>query len=342
MDQYKSRMYDDSLDEGQLRSGDIVQLQVSDLQEVVRHRSALSIFQDFDQNKDYSSKLWAILNKSCDMVHDPKSERIFDTNLFLIPLQGLQSALRKGTLGKVLSRSEEPKTVDNIFKDAYEKYLSKKIKEYEPRKKNEDSSTYNKRVRSEIINPILGSLNEMITDDFEQMEHPKDVLDGLIDDTGNSELKLDLKEFQDSNIWKRTIIKYEQQKSKYIERDSKIFINKSVHRKLSDLAINQLDSKGIFFYEPMANISSDEHDLSYIIQLEDMITVKIMKEAQESGKLFDILIKNRKASLTRNFSDRLLNIMGNYFSKIGTPDIILTDILKLYTDIYPENFIINN
>ena len=62
---------------------------------------------------------------------------------------------------------------------------------------------------------------------------------------------------------------------------------------------------------------------------------------QRSGKLSRLLIEKRIASLKKNFSDRLLNIMGNYFSKIGTSDVMVNKVLHLYKKIYPSNFFLS-
>ena len=34
--------------------------------------------------------------------------------------------------------------------------------------------------------------------------------------------------------------------------------------------------------------------------------------------------------------------MGNYFSKIGTPDVMGSKILELYKNVYPQNFIFHD
>ena len=102
-----------------------------------------------------------------------------------------------------------------------------------------------------------------------------------------------------------------------------------------------MDSQGIFFYEPKKNLSKLNYDLSYIIQLEDIISLKINEKVQKSGKLFNLLIEKRVVSLTENFSDRLLNIMGNFFSKIGTEDIRSEELLDLYVKTYPDSFFMN-
>ncbi len=72
--------------------------------------------------------------------------------------------------------------------------------------------------------------------------------------------------------------------------------------------------------------------IKLLIQFEDIITLKVKEEIQKTGHLISLLIEKRCVSLTRNFSDRLLNMMGTYFSKIGTPDVMADRILALYKD----------
>ena len=115
-----------------LRTGDIVKLDINDFEKIIRHRPLLKLFQDFEKNSDYSSRFWTILNKSCDMVHNDK--RYFSNNLFLVPLQGLKSTLKKGTLGKVLY-SSQTKSSSQILIDSYKKYFLKKIKHELPKRR---------------------------------------------------------------------------------------------------------------------------------------------------------------------------------------------------------------
>ena len=100
-----------------------------------------------------------------------------------------------------------------------------------------------------------------------------------------------------------------------------------------------MDSRGFFYYEPDNSLSKQDHDLSYIIQLDDMISLKIKEDIKKDGELIKLLKKNRVVSLTENFSDRLLNIMGNFFSKIGTPDVNSSEIIELYVKSYHGSFV---
>lgn len=88
----------------------------------------------------------------------------------------------------------------------------------------------------------------------------------------------------------------------------------------------------------MKNIFNPDYYLSYMIQLGDLITLKIAQSVKKIGELSQLLQNKREAMLTSNFSDRLLNIMGNYFSKIGTPDVMSHEVFMLYKKVYPGEF----
>ena len=78
-------------------------------------------------------------------------------------------------------------------------------------------------------------------------------------------------------------------------------------------------------------------DFSFVIELEDLITFKISEESVKSGSVVDILKQKRLVGLSRNYSDRLQNIMGYYYSKIGTADVQGQDVIELYTKCF-KNF----
>jgi hypothetical protein len=106
---------------------------------------------------------------------------------------------------------------------------------------------------------------------------------------------------------------------------------------INELFLNQQDSKGIFYFEPSIDLFNKEvNDFSYFIEIEDILTLKISEESIQNGQLVQLLSANRVVGLTRNFSDRLQNIMGNYFSKIGTADVKASGILALYSECFEK------
>ncbi len=335
---YEDKMYEKPAT-GHLRTGDVVRLELNDIEKIARHESVLELFRHFDENPEYSPKLWAILNKSCDMVHEPENKRYFKHNLFLVPLQMLRSALRKGTLGDLLY-SEDLIAPENLLTDAYKKYFSKKARYKNPYDSAIPQKQYYVDLNKTVIDPAVAKIKELIEGQVNEIDSLSELLNGLIKLTeSNEEIQEDLKSLKKSDEWEEELNKYNKRKINAQEKNSKIILKtKEASIKIADLALNQLDSQGMFFYEPMINISNPTHDLAYIIQLEDLITIKIAEPVQQSGELIQLLQEKREAMLTRNFSDRLLNIMGNYFSKIGTPDIMSEDILLLYKNVFSGEF----
>ena len=126
----------------------------------------ISLFRDFEKNPDYESHLWAILNKNCDMVHDEEKSRYFSNNLFLAPLQGLISVLRKGTLGKNILYSKEIKSAEKTFIEAYEKYFLKNAKLDNPKREDESDGSYDKRIRSEVVDRTIKEIKK-----YDSFEH---------------------------------------------------------------------------------------------------------------------------------------------------------------------------
>ena len=125
LENYNSIMYSDPLPKF-LRTGDIVKLELCDFKEIVRDNAILKLFKSYENNPQYNQKLWAVLNKPCDMVHyeDEKTIRYFKNNLFLSPLQKLKDALRKGTLGSILHIEDTPNAKEFLLK-TYKKFISK-------------------------------------------------------------------------------------------------------------------------------------------------------------------------------------------------------------------------
>ena len=338
-DQYSSCMYDD-LASNQLRTGDIVELVFSDFKKIVRHNSLLSLFKDFEDNPDYPKNLWAILNKNCDMVHMPEQKRHFTGNLFIVPLQGLRIALKKGALKDILY-SEEEQSINKILIKSYEEYLANKVKKEERQKKGESNKDYGIRIEG-IVRPAICKMEKFITKDIQNSNNLQDILTSLKGFVGEKNpIYLSIVEFEDSQSWKKSLKKFEKEQKEIQKKNSKIILKSGAEDRLSKLTLNQLDSEGLFFYEPSLETFGKGNDLSYLIQIEDMITLKTKEDMHKPGDLVKLLLKKRVATLTRNFSDRLLNITGNYFSKIGTPDVMADKVLSLYTKIYPNDFFLS-
>ena len=338
--EYKHLMYEETPDSKKLRSGDVVRLRIDDFKKIARHDSMINLFSDFKDNPDYPENFWAILNKSCDMVHDPQNGRTFKNNLFIAPLQGLKSALRKGTLN--LLHSSEGPSILNIFIDSYRHYFTGKSKRENPKKKSESHEEYSKRIGVDIVRPTIEKIKELVSVDNVGCDHPQDIVASLKQNVQNVPIHSDIVEFESSPEWKKELKKFNENQKEIKRRDSSIILKKDAEEsKIADLALNQLDSQGIFFYEPSPMISNPEHDLSYLIQLEDMVTLKVSEDLKKSGEMTNLLLTKRVAMLTRSFSDRLLNIMGSYFSKIGTPDVVPGMVLGLYKKIYADSFYIN-
>ena len=334
-------MYEKDPSSDTLRTGDVVNLSLDDFKKIARHESMHMLFKDFEKNQDYSAKLWAILNKSCDMVHSPNTERFFKGNLFLAPLQGLKRALKKEVLGSILY-SEENQSPFKIFIEKYKDHLIKKAKIEAPRQGSTPSPEYNKKIES-LVKPLIGKIKEFISEGSSNYSHPEEILSYLKDSVSeNHNYHSTLIEFEKSKQWKDALANFDKFQLKIKTQNSKIILRaQDAKNKIANLTLNQLDSQGIFYYEPHTKLSLKEHDLSYLIQLEDIITLKINEDSQKEGTLFHLLIDNRQVMLTRNFSDRLLNIMGNFFSKIGTKDVRSDFILALYKEVYPEDFFLD-
>ena len=337
LEQYNFKMYD-SLDSSVgLRTGDIIKLNYEDFRKIARHDSLLRLFQDFENNPEYSQKFWVILNKECDMVHS-SPQRYFIDNLFIAPLQGLKTIIKKGTLGRDILESNKGKPINEKLNEAYKKYFNQKTKKDNPRKDKEGGKDYNKRIQ-EITKPATGKFRKLISENIQDVSRPQNILESIKDFVEeNQAIHEDILNFEKSKEWKQIIDDYKKEQQEVKGKSSKIILSKYGRNKLLSLALNQLDSSGIFFYEPNRKISSREFDLCYVVQIEDMLSLKVKKEIQCSGGLVELLKRNRVAILDRNFSDRLLNVMGNYFSKIGTPDVDIVKILELYRTTFPDSF----
>lgn len=339
LDSYKNTMYESSLPPN-LRTGDVVRLKLEDFQKIVRHEPILAVFKQFAEIETYSECLWAILNQPCDLVHDLEQQRTIKSNLFIAPLVGLKVALKKEMCGRLLHLDKLPK-VTELFQASFKSFFHEKTRKETVRAAGEVEGTYWKRVKS-TVDTAVGKIAEIIKDGEGQFQDLQDVLSSLKEmfSVEAPAMAPMLDEFEKHGAWKGALEKYEGA-IKEIESKNKAIILADDEQKrdtLAKLCNNQLDRQGIFFYEPSKSISTEEGDLAYVIQLQDMLTVKIKAEALTSGQLFELLKSTRKLSLTENFSDRLLNIMGNYFSKIGTQDVHANRVLELYSQVYPDKF----
>ncbi len=300
-----------------LRAGDVITLTLEDVSRIARHPSILEVFKQYSEDLQYPRNLWAILNKPCDMIHDGENKRYFTANLFLSPLQGLKNVLKQKTVKEILF--QQKRAMESV-RETFHQYIQK-----------------NKNTIPSFKDTVT-SLLYSVESEIESLETPEEILDYLISyinkNKKNKQQVIDLESFRNSSIWKKNLKRHNP-----VKIDKSIIILKGDKPKpLVNLFRNQLDSQGIFFYEPHKDLSSVDHDLAYVIQIEDMITLKIKKEFQRNGELPEILIKNRKISLSESFSDRLLNIMGNYFSRIATDDVSISEVTDLYKKIYPETF----
>lgn len=325
---------------GILLTGDVVHFELADFEKIVRHPSMLEVFKQFETDSKYKSKLWAILNKPCDMVHDSSGRR-FKNNLFLAPLLGFKVALKTGVLGFFPHQEEGPNAY-KAFIEAYKKYLQQQAFETCPKEKDEKQGDYIRRIQTAILTPILTALESKVEDLKEDGDDPNDILQTLKDKTApGSAPHTSIVDFEQSTAWMRAKERFQTQADEAVKLNKKIVIpkDKSVIATLSSLCLNQMDSSGIFFYEPDPRISNVEYDLAYLIQLENLLTIKISNEMIESGQLVQLLTDKRRVLLDENFSDRLLNIMGNFFSKIGTGDVLVDDVLETYIKVYPDEFV---
>ena len=224
--QYPAKMYEAS-NSGNLRTGDVVRLELDDLEKIVRYKSVLELFRHFDENSEYSPKLWAILNKTCDMVHDPAKGRYFKSNLFLVPLQILRTALRKGTLGDLLY-SEDLIAPENLLTDAYKKYFSKKARYKNPYDSAISQKQYYVDLNKTVIDPAVDKIKELIEGQVNEIDSPSELLNGLIKLTeSDEEIQEDLKSFKESDEWQEELNKYNKKQKEVQEKNTKgnLFLN---------------------------------------------------------------------------------------------------------------------
>lgn len=314
-----------------LKTGDVVKLTLLDFQHILRHQSILHVIEQFSSDPKYSAGLWTVLNKPCDMVHSANQR--FKHNLFLCPLQGLLSALKDGPFDDCLHATSS-KTPLAAFKKAFADYKRGQTKEQYPRTTEVSFPEYNKNLES-LVKPAIEKVTELLGQLATQDDDPAGILSDLKKAVKKSPLLYqDLNIFGASDEFQQVIDAHK----KNLQRSNAIIIASSKHDKIADLCLNQFDSQGVFFYEPHQKLWRHSKDLAHIIKLEEMLTLKIKPELRENGDIVHLLNSRRVIGLTENFSDRLQNIMGNYYSKIGTDDVSSSPIMELYHRFFPKKF----
>lgn len=312
-----------------LKTGDVIELTSIELSNVLEHDSMKKLIKQFDKDKPNRPKLWAVLNKACDMAHNSKQK--FTTNLFLCPLHGLRDQIKNGQL-KTIRYVETAKSPIARFKSILERDITSKVKAEVVKEEEETTADYGKRLQGEVsksILPITGFIDQI----------------GEEDNPTNFEVALKASTASDENVnaYVDALFKIQAWQSyckeyKRIQNSSSFIIFKEGSTdKISKLCRNQLESSGMFFYEPHLKIYKKGYDLSYVIEFEDMLTLKVKKNLQDSGKLVELLKNKRVLSLKPMFSSRLQNMIGSYFAKIGTEDILSQNVLNLYKKYFKNN-----
>lgn len=332
--------------EKRLRTGDVVRLELKDFKAILKNYNVLEpLLKSYDENPKYKSQLWAVLNKPCDMVHDG-SQRFKSSSLFLAPLQSFLGELRKD---RVFSDYVLPpisvvpvKTFLSDFNNQYFKALSEKkfpmpkdaphqVKGEIGKKQGAFKSNFSSWFRKEIIDKFDG--NE-VPDEVEQ------VLE-LFENTLDPNIYTTIKEFIRNLLKDPAWIKYKKDYNKSVKQVDEIRLNpEKINDMVKNVFVNQMEIRGRFYYEPNQSLYSEAvDDFSYIIELEDLITLKVTEESVKKGTLVELLQKRRLVGLTRNYSDRLQNIMGYYYSKIGTADVQSKNVLALYDECFDHFFV---
>jgi len=340
LSKYPNTMYRALNDIGEdgLRTGDVIYLDTLNFKEILRnYNSFKELFAQYEANPKYRANYWAILNKPCDMVHDESKKRKFDTNMFLCPLQ---SFLFSFGVQEILNQyREQPASVEE-YSAVLERMLTKYLKKYfstmipitENQKKEEKKELL--RLREDGIETVLKSVLSIEnvfsfskSDDHLLVEN---VLAQYAEEGNILGPAINFfKGLSTEPEWKAHI------KTRAIEAGNGLSLTKEQYKldEFSKFFRNQKENDGLYYYEPHLHLFSDQvSDFSFFLELEDMMTFKIKESSIQDGSFVELLKVNRKVGLTRNFSDRLQNIMGNYFSKIGTSDIKSNDIFSLYQD----------
>ena len=220
------------------------------------------------------------------MVHDEKQRRYFKNNLFLAPLQGLKNVLRKGTVGELV-HYESVQPPEKYIKKTFQLFLQKNAFSENPKKDKESKLEYNKRIQKEFIHPVESTFKKILSEVKGELEDPEELLGFLLEYTKSSEeMFASLTEFKNNSSWAKAVSKYRAALKNAEDNNTKIQLKaEAATRSLPNLFLNQRDSQGVFYYEPSLDLSKAEDDLSYVIQLEDMITVK---NKRRSSKIWRI------------------------------------------------------
>lgn len=341
---YTNVMYRDTsiVEEMRLRTGDVIELGVADFEKILKSFPILKpLLESYAGNAKYKSQLWTVLNKPCDMVHSESQK--FKSNLFLCPLQSFRRELKKEHIfDEYISPPLGMENPADELKKIYVEYLEQKAKTIFPI--NSETPKKDKKglgeKRKEFIKTEIGWAWDEVFSSFEEVEklelYEKSLssfIQKLEEENASGEYDFFInfiKSLESSDSWKDYKIKYHAM----IDGIDEVRINS---KKTTDLVqtvfINQMETKGMFYFEPHFNLYSEELcDFSYFIELEDIMTLKLKQDVIDSGELVKLLQHKRKVGLSRNFSDRLQNIMGYFFSKIGTKDVKGSDVLGIYDE----------
>lgn len=344
---YKPVMYRelDEPEEQKLRTGDIIRLRLDDFSKLLKHFEILKpLLESYNNNSKYESCFWAILNKPCDMVHGQGQK--FKSNLFLCLLQSFRKELKQEHIfGEYVSPPQALKVPSAQITTLYQKYLSAKAKGIYPI--SNDLSKKEKAELSGLQKKFVGhqlqwATNEIFSyfEDSEQISVYDEVLSNyqeqVLSDRNKSGSYDHIIEFlanlPSNDEWQR----YKKELQNQLDRIDEIRINSKKARSLvQTVFINQMETKGMFYFEPHENLYDEALcDFSYFIELEDILTLKLKDEVILNGTLVETLKEKRLVGLTRNYSDRLQNIMGYFFSKIGTKDVKGAEVLGIYDDCF--------
>ncbi len=334
---YSPVMYRDIEDDSRLRTGDVVLLDIKSFEKILRNFTLLKpLLESYQKNSKYQSNFWAILNKPCDMVHEG-SQRFKSSSLFLAPLQSFLGEMKKERLFSEFVLS--PRTIPSVTKaliSVYGDHLKKVATELFPLPDNATSSDKANLGKNKSIfregqltwakANVFAGFNE--TESVEIVETAlMAYAEKLVDD--------DQKYFRDFCLSLNNNVDWLEYKKEYDDQVKgvvEIRVNPETLTELTKMVfLNQMEIRGRFYYEPNINLYNKEvNDFSYIIELEDLMTMKVDERMVDSGDLVELLKNNRLVGLSRNYSDRLQNIMGHYYSKIGTPDVTAINVLGIY------------
>lgn len=335
---YKPVMYKSGL-KSSLSTGDIFKFDSAFFKEFSKYKEILSVIDSFSSNEDYTSGYWTLLNKPCDMVHNPEADRYFDDNLILCPLRNFLSCFDSDgplydCVQKQTAEIQPHKMLLNTYEDFTNDFMNSNFKVIGTKEE--------KALIVELRKNAKNSMIEYFGKIFDEVDISINEIENKLSKLNETEPPETLKQiqfvaFQKNLTLNQKWIKYRERLMATKAIKGPIQLKKSGLSKVSNITLNQTDTQGLFFFEPHKKLITS-NDISYIIELQELITWKVKKEKVSSGLLHKALLEKRVLCLTDNFSDRLLNIMGNYFSKIGTSDVSASPIVKLYEDNFVDRF----